>query len=78
MKLIEEGAAKIEIPEKHEIPEKSEVFYNPKMEFNRNLSVACAKAYFGGKKIDVCEPFCASGIRAIRYAKELGAVVRGG
>ena len=75
MKKITESSVEIYVPENHEKPQRSEVFYNPRMTLNRDISVASAKAYFGNKKIEVCDPFCATGIRAVRYAKELNAEV---
>ncbi|MFO7872644.1 MAG: tRNA (guanine(10)-N(2))-dimethyltransferase [Candidatus Undinarchaeales archaeon] len=71
MKTVKEKEIKLKIPEKHRKPEKSEVFYNPKMKMNRSLSVASAKIYFGKKNISILDPFSATGVRAIRYAKEL-------
>ncbi len=75
MKKVEEKEIKLKIPENHRKPEKSEVFYNPEMEMNRSLSVASAKVYFENKKIKILDPFSATGIRAIRYAKELEGTV---
>lgn len=75
MKILEENGIKLKIPQNHKKPEASEVFYNPEMALNRQLSVASAKAHFGKKSIKVSDPFCASGIRAIQYAKELNCEV---
>jgi len=44
------------------------VFYNPEMTFCRSMTSLAVGAT--GKKLDVCDSFCASGIRGIRYAKE--------
>ncbi len=44
------------------------VFYNPNMKFSRSLSSLAVGA--AGKPMDVCDGFCASGVRGIRYAKE--------
>jgi len=44
------------------------VFYNPAMTFCRSMSSLAVGAT--GKKLDLCDSFCATGIRGIRYAKE--------
>lgn len=79
LKVIKEGKAQLQIPKT--------VFYNPVQEFNRDLSVLVLKAYLkynlwhhkneekhitkrGGIKI--LDALSASGLRSIRYAKELG------
>ncbi len=61
---IREGKAKL-------YPTK-DAFYNPKMESLRNLSVMFLNAV-STKKKRVLDSTAASGIRAIRYAKEAGA-----
>lgn len=79
VKIIKEGRAELKIP--------STVFYNPVQEFNRDLSVLVLRTYLkynvwhhrneekhvkgrGGLKI--LDALSASGLRSIRYAKELG------
>jgi tRNA (guanine26-N2/guanine27-N2)-dimethyltransferase len=59
-------------------PSKAPVFYNPVMEFNRDLSVLALKAFQGmvGREISICEPLTSQGIRGIRYAKEIDGVKR--
>ena len=56
-----------------EKPTKASAFYNPRMTMNRDFSIASANAFFKEKKglIMVCEPMAATGIRALRYAKEV-------
>lgn len=44
------------------------VFYNPQMHFCRSFASLAVGAI--PEKITVCDAFCASGIRGIRYAKE--------
>jgi tRNA (guanine26-N2/guanine27-N2)-dimethyltransferase len=57
-------------------PSRAPVFFNPIMEFNRDLSVLALQAYqrtvAGG--ISVCEPLTATGIRGLRYAAEVQGV----
>lgn len=59
-KAVREGSASIEICDG--------VFFNPEMEFCRDVSSLAVGAI--GEKIDVCDAFCASGVRGIRYEKE--------
>jgi tRNA G26 N,N-dimethylase Trm1 len=53
------------------ISKKLEVFYNPKMKLNRDISHLVLYSYFKDfkKKINFCDPMCASGIREIRFLK---------
>ncbi len=65
MEKIKEGEVEIEVPEGR-IYDK-DVFYNPKMKFDRNLSVAVASVT---KPEKACDALSASGVRGIRYKKE--------
>jgi tRNA (guanine26-N2/guanine27-N2)-dimethyltransferase len=49
------------------------VFYNPRMEFSRDVSVSLVHAYHNmmGKEMDLCEPLTSCGVRAIRWACEV-------
>ncbi len=81
MKTIVEGDIKIlALEESIEKPTKTSAFYNPRMQLNRDFSIAAARAYFEpqtasrkpqSRLIKVCEPMSASGVRALRYAKEV-------
>jgi tRNA (guanine26-N2/guanine27-N2)-dimethyltransferase len=57
-------------------PSKAPVFYNPVMEFNRDLSVLAFQAYqrLIKRKISICDPLTGSGIRGIRFAAEIQGV----
>ncbi|MCL4429568.1 MAG: tRNA (guanine(10)-N(2))-dimethyltransferase [Chloroflexi bacterium] len=57
-------------------PSKAPVFYNPVMEFNRDLTVLAFKAYQHtvNREISICEPFTSQGIRGIRFAAEIDGV----
>ena len=59
-------------------PSKAPVFYNPVMEFNRDLTVLAFKAYqhMVNHEISICEPFTSQGIRGIRFAAEVEGVTR--
>ena len=57
-------------------PSKAPVFYNPVMEFNRDLTVLAFQAYqrMAGKEISICEPLTSQGIRGVRFAREIEGV----
>jgi tRNA (guanine26-N2/guanine27-N2)-dimethyltransferase len=59
-------------------PSKAPVFYNPVMEFNRDLTVLAFKAYqrMVNHEISICEPFTSQGIRGIRFAVEVDGVTK--
>lgn len=52
------------------------VFYNKFMELSRDISVGVVKAFYDlvGKKLRVCEPLAATGIRGLRYLIETDGV----
>ncbi|QQG39305.1 MAG: methyltransferase [Candidatus Aenigmatarchaeota archaeon] len=73
---IQEGSVNILTP-KVARPEEGEVFYNPEMAFDRNISVAAASVAdafteLPKSKMRVCDLLAATGVRALRYAKESG------
>lgn len=74
--FIEEGKVRIKIPQFDKVSSKAPVFYNPVMELNRDLSVAALQTYQQelGDDITICDAFGGSGIRGIRYAKEIEGV----
>ena len=57
-------------------PSRAPVFYNPVMEFNRDLTVLAFQAYQRktGKEITICDPLTSQGIRGIRFAAEIEGV----
>jgi tRNA G26 N,N-dimethylase Trm1 len=57
-------------------PSRAPVFYNPVMEFNRDLTVLAFQTYqrMAKRKIKICEPLTATGIRGIRFAAEIEGV----
>ncbi len=75
-KIIHEGKVKIRIPKFEKVSAKAPVFYNPAMELNRDLSVAAITAFREGLDHDlsVCDVFGGTGIRGIRYVKEIEGV----
>lgn len=83
---VQEGKIKLVVPnlEAYGVvpsdyaPSKAPVFYNPVMEFNRDLSVLAFKAYqrMVNHEITICEPLTSQGIRGIRYAAEVEGVTK--
>ncbi|MBR9707235.1 MAG: tRNA (guanine(10)-N(2))-dimethyltransferase, partial [Candidatus Diapherotrites archaeon] len=53
------------------------LFYNPAMEFSRDVSVCLLHAHYlkTKRKLKIADPLASTGIRGIRYAKELGKEV---
>lgn len=72
-KLIEEGLVKIHVPEFDKVSSKAPVFYNSKMELNRDISVLALQIFQEeiNKEVNICDVFGGSGIRGIRYKKEI-------
>jgi len=79
---VREGKAEIMIPDlakhlgqnMHQISSKRlPVFYNPRMEFNRDLSVVVLRTFGKSRKheLTISEPLTGTGIRGIRYALEI-------
>jgi len=57
-------------------PSKAPVFYNPVMEFNRDITVLAFQAHqrMVNREITICEPLTATGIRGLRFAAEIQGV----
>jgi tRNA (guanine26-N2/guanine27-N2)-dimethyltransferase len=68
--VIEEGKARISVPVAAAVTRKLPVFYNPAMAVNRDVSVLLLQA-LGKKGLRIADPLAGSGIRAIRFLKEL-------
>ena len=82
---VREGITDLEVPNPSSYtfqgqyaPFKAPVFYNPKMEFSRDLAVLALKAFAPTREspITVCDPLAGLGARGIRYAKEVPNVSR--
>jgi len=67
MKKVREGSAEIFIYQ-GKISKELPVFYNPVMKLNRDITILLLKQF---KPIKLCDPLAGTGIRAIRFAKEL-------
>lgn len=81
---ITEGKAQIVVPKLKAFvtepsdyaPSKAPVFYNPVMEFNRDVTVLAFQAYqrMANRDISICDPLTGTGIRSIRFATEIQGV----
>jgi len=84
IEVVHEGTTKVLVPKlkafvkssSEYAPSKAPVFYNPTMEFNRDLSVLALQAYqkMLGKEVSICEPLTGCGVRGIRCAVEIKGV----
>jgi len=74
LKKIEEGKIRLFVPEGRIYD--ASVFYNPEGELNRDISVSTLQVFQKEfkDKITVCDALSASGVRGLRYAKEVGGV----
>ncbi|MGC9516516.1 MAG: tRNA (guanine(10)-N(2))-dimethyltransferase [Methanomicrobiales archaeon] len=72
-KTINEGKVSIKVPVFDKVSSKAPVFYNPVMELNRDLSIIALNQYQEevGHEINICDAFGGSGIRGVRYSKEV-------
>ncbi|MAG72176.1 MAG: hypothetical protein CL471_18080 [Acidobacteria bacterium] len=68
MKKIKEGSAEIYVPSQKKISKKLPVFYNPIMKLNRDMTILLLRQF---PAMNLCDPLAGTGIRAIRFAKEL-------
>jgi len=76
MITVNEGSVKIQVPDFSRVSSKAPVFYNPDMEFNRDVSVLALQVFqrMVDREIKVADTFAGSGIRAIRYLREVDGV----
>ncbi|MBR9690819.1 tRNA (guanine(10)-N(2))-dimethyltransferase [Candidatus Woesearchaeota archaeon] len=70
MKTITEGKAKIQTHTARIVSKEMPVFYNPKMEFNRDTSILVLNA-IDKKNLQIGLPLAGSGVRAARFLLEL-------
>ncbi|MBU3958025.1 MAG: tRNA (guanine(10)-N(2))-dimethyltransferase [Nanoarchaeota archaeon] len=68
---IKEGKINLFVPKENLY--EAAVFYNPKMAFNRNISVAAVQSFVQSaeRRITILDALSASGARGLRYAKEI-------
>ncbi|MEE9323350.1 MAG: tRNA (guanine(10)-N(2))-dimethyltransferase [Candidatus Aenigmarchaeota archaeon] len=70
MKTVKEGEAKVSVPSES-LTKKSETFYNPEMEHQRNVTIACLRMF---KAKEILDPLAATGVRGIRILKEVAGI----
>ena len=74
--FVDEGLVKIQVPNFEKVSSEAPVFYNPVMELNRDISVVVINQY--RKQLDhditICDAFGGTGIRGVRYSKEIDGV----
>ncbi|MBN1160208.1 MAG: tRNA (guanine(10)-N(2))-dimethyltransferase [Candidatus Diapherotrites archaeon] len=77
---IREGSTEIKVPDLEYYRQfakdpsfEAPVFYNPKMEFSRDVSVCMISSYqkLNHYKLRIADPLAGTGIRGIRYANEI-------
>ncbi len=58
------------------IPSKAPVFYNPRMELNRDAAVLALRVYQRrvGRRLRICDPLTGCGVRGLRFLREVEAV----
>lgn len=75
MKEITEGKATFLVPEQS-LTRKAVTFYNPEMEYQRDLTMSALRAYRAGAghKLSVCDPLAGTGVRCVRMALEVPGI----
>lgn len=73
--LVPKLKAFVKSPEEY-APSKAPVFFNPVMEFNRDIAVLALQAFQKtvNREIVVCEPLASGGIRGVRFAREVQGI----
>lgn len=75
MRRITEGKVSITVPEQP-VTRKAEAFYNPEMEYQRDLTMSALRVFGKGRRLSVCDPLAGTGIRSLRMTKEVPGVER--
>lgn len=70
MQSVTEHSATIVVPTESTVSAKMEVFYNPLMASNRNISIALLNN-LRNEGMNIADPLAGSGIRSLRFMKEL-------
>ncbi len=83
-RLVGEGLVTVDVPELEFLVgpssqrnrSRAPVFYNPVMEFSRDIAVLSIQAYQkeARREMVICEPLTGSGVRGLRYAAEIEGV----
>jgi tRNA (guanine26-N2/guanine27-N2)-dimethyltransferase len=77
LKEYREGKIRFYAPVARKVVSASDVvFYNPRMEFSRDVSICLVYAYHKmiGKEMDLCEPLASCGVRVVRWVCEVPGV----
>ena len=69
-KIINEGSIRLKAPKTEKISKAMGVFYNPAMGLNRDISILLLNA-INRDNLQIADPMAASGVRSIRFLKEL-------
>src|SRR5271157_1834463 len=82
--IIREGKVQVLVPDlkaygvipSDYAPSRAPVFYNPVMEFNRDITVLAFQSYqrMVNREISICDPLTSQGIRGLRFAAEIAGV----
>ena len=70
MQTANEGSITLKIPKAEKISKSMGVFYNPVMSLNRDISVLLLNS-INKKSLQIADPLAATGVRSIRFLKEL-------
>ncbi len=75
MERITEGEASISVPEQV-ISRKAEAFYNPVMEYQRDITVSALRVFQKEikRKLSVCDPLAGTGVRSVRMSLEVPGI----
>ena len=68
--IINEGSAILKIPKAEKISKEMNVFYNSVMSLNRDVSILLLNSV-NKNNLQIADPLAASGIRSIRFLREL-------
>ena len=69
-RIVIECSARLKMPEAEKISKEMQVFYNPVMSLNRDISVLLLNS-INKNNLQIADPLAASGVRSIRFLKEL-------
>ena len=68
--IVNEGSAKIKVEKARIVSKEMGVFYNPVMGMNRDISILLLNS-INKDNLQIADPLAASGVRGIRFLKEL-------
>ncbi len=76
LETIKEGTTDIQFPKFDKVSSEAPVFYNPKMELNRDISILALQVFQRreNRSLNVCDLFGGSGIRGVRYKNEIDGI----